>query len=55
MLFETDGAGGLVAVVENDGDASLCDAGLSALVDEVLRIAVSCRYFARLLERTWRF
>lgn len=36
VLLKTNGRLLLVAVVENDGDAGLCDACLAALVDEVL-------------------
>jgi hypothetical protein len=36
MLFESNGALRLVAVIEDDCDAGFGDTGLSALVDEIL-------------------
>ena len=38
-LLVSDGAGGLVFVVEDDGNAGLVDAGLALLVDELREIA----------------
>lgn len=42
-VLETDRALLLVTVVECDGDARLCDSGLTALVDEVLYGTISPR------------
>lgn len=36
IVFETDGALGLVAIVEYNRNASLCDASLATFVNEIL-------------------
>ena len=38
-LLVSDGTGGLILVVEDDGNAGLVDAGLALLVDELRKVA----------------